>query len=78
MHDAWIRGDSLGLALARARVRGTPGGTGGAESAWELTWSTPVNAYLRVQPDLQYIRRPGGNGAVPAALVAGVRVHLDW
>ncbi len=71
--------DSLGLAVARARVRGLPGGPpGGSETAWELTWAASLGAHFRIQPDLQYIQRPGATGAVPDAWVTGVRLEWSW
>lgn len=67
------------LAVARALVRGRPGGPpGGAETAWELTASTALGPHLRLQPDPQYIRNPGATGSVPDALVAGMRLQLRW
>jgi carbohydrate-selective porin OprB len=33
--------------------------------------------WLSVQPDLQYVRRPNGDPAIPSALVVGVRLSVN-
>lgn len=73
------RGDVLGLALARAHVRGVgPAAAAGAETVVELTLAAPLRPSLVVQPDLQYIVHPGAAPARPDAVLGGVRLRLTW
>ena len=48
-----------------------------AEMQAELTYSDRLSPHVTVQPDLQYIRRPGGERSIEDAVVAGVRVTID-
>ena len=48
-----------------------------AETAIELTYRVQAKDWLAVQPDLQYIRRPDGDPAIPSALVVGVRLSVN-
>ena len=43
------------------------------EATLELTYSDQLTKHLTVQPDLQFIRHPGGDSSRPDAIVAGVR-----
>jgi porin len=43
------------------------------ESVFEWTYIVQLNDNLSIQPDLQYIVRPGGSGAVGNALVIGLQ-----
>jgi len=49
------------------------------ETALELTYRLRFrgNAFF-VQPDLQYIIRPGGTGQIPDALVAGLQTGINF
>lgn len=49
----------------------------GAESAIEVTYSDRIGP-VTVQPDLQYVRRPGADRAVNDALVFIVRVGVEF
>ncbi|WP_145961221.1 carbohydrate porin [Salinisphaera sp. LB1] len=74
--------DVLGLAVARAHVsrvfrQATPH-SDRAETAVELTYQAPINHYLTVQPDVQYIINPGVDRAVDNATVVGMRASLAW
>lgn len=75
-----LRGDDqLGLAIAHARFGGPARrsfGLEAAETVAELTWSLPLNDNLAVQPDVQYVWNPGGDPAIPDALIVGVR--FSW
>ena len=51
---------------------------GRTESAFELTYSDRVIGPLTLQPDLQYIIRPGGDRGVKNALVATLRLALAF
>lgn len=48
-----------------------------AETQIELTYSDKLLPNLTIQPDLQWIRRPGADRNVDDAVVAGLRVLLD-
>lgn len=48
------------------------------EMVLEATYSDLVTPNLRIQPDVQYIRRPAGDRAVRNALVLGVRFNLGF
>lgn len=49
-----------------------------AESTIELTYADRVAPFLRLQPDVQYVRRPGGVRDRPDALVVVLRAAVDW
>lgn len=75
------RGSAVGLAIASAhngplaqQVLHLPS----AETAWELTGVWTVNRWLTVQPDLQYIEGPSAQARVHDALVAILRVLLQF
>ena len=44
-----------------------------SETGFEITFSDQLTPWLRFQPDVQYVRNPGGDPAAPAAVVLGVR-----
>lgn len=46
------------------------------ESAVELTYRAQVTPWLAVQPDLQWIRHPGGRAASARTTVAGLRLEI--
>ena len=48
------------------------------ETVFELAYSDMLTPHLRIQPDLQYVRRPGGDRSVKDALVVGVRFNLAY
>ena len=70
--------DKLGVAWARTRFSRYVAGIPSNESILELTYQYPVNSYLKVQPDIQYVRNPGQNRAYSSAWVAGVRAVLEF
>lgn len=77
---------SLSLGVTQARLgsayrsasaaAGAP--LGADETVFEATYSDMVTKRLRVQPDLQFIRRPGGDRSAKDVLVAGVRFNLAF
>ncbi|MDX1515896.1 MAG: carbohydrate porin [Woeseiaceae bacterium] len=72
--------DRLGIALASART-GEPfdrasGGANRHETIIELTYSTRIRDWLRVQPDIQYVIHPGVDPTLDSALVFGLRFEL--
>lgn len=73
--------DKFGIALASARVgdpyrRSVNGAADRHETSIELTFSTQLTDWLRLQPDLQYIINPGASPLLQDALVFGLRFEL--
>jgi porin len=49
------------------------------ETVLELTYRMALlKSALYVQPDLQYVFRPGGTGRIPDALVLGAQVAVNF
>ncbi|HZF42215.1 MAG TPA: carbohydrate porin [Sphingomonadaceae bacterium] len=44
----------------------------------EATYRAPVARWLTLQPDVQYVIRPGGHAAVRNALIVGLRVEVGF
>lgn len=44
----------------------------------ELTYSDQVLPFLTLQPDVQYVRRPGGLRDTDDAVVLGLRAIVAW
>lgn len=78
--------DELGLAFSlthvSADVRALAASEGRArqryESAIELTYRAPINNWLTLQPDVQYIFNPGADQALSDSLTIGLRFELTW
>ncbi len=74
--------DKVGLAYARNKFSphqsDSAGNSLNREAITELSYQIPVQPYLRVQPDLQYISHPGGSSLNNNAWVIGVRAILDF
>jgi porin len=49
-----------------------------AETVVELAWSDQLTDKVRIQPDLQYVRRPGGDRGLKDAVIAGVRIQVAF
>jgi len=74
--------DQLGIAIASAHIgsswqRVAADFAEGHETAIELTYSTHLTDWLRVQPDIQYVVNPGADRALDNALVIGIRFELS-
>jgi len=76
--------DQFGLAFSSARV-GDPAmrvarlaGTvlASHETNIEFTYSTQINSWLRLQPNIQYVVNPGADKALDNALVLGIRFEM--
>lgn len=72
---------TLGLALEWLdldRERAQPEGIARPDAEWvlEATWALPLGERWVVQPDVQYLRQPGGSRDAGSAWVVGVR--LGW
>jgi porin len=75
--------DAAGIALVWARL--TPGQTSGLEGSGrgnefviETTYQAQLTPFFSIQPDLQLLVQPGGNPAVPDALVLGLSANIDF
>lgn len=75
---------SIGVAsadLSSPYRRANPAGEApltGSEGVAELTYSDRITPFLTLQPDIQYVRRPGGLRDADDALVLGLRAIIDW
>lgn len=67
--------DMLTGGVAHAQLRGD---ALDAETACELSYIIAVHRFVSLQPDLQYIVHPGGRTDVNNALVASLRLHLEF
>jgi len=78
--------DVLGVALGYADLTNGAAQTlfdegsrkAGYEAVLEVTYDAQLTKWLHVQPDLQYIMRPGGTGDLGNALVLGGRVSVTF
>ena len=72
--------DVAGVMVSRVDLSDVPAaGFPDDETAWEVFWFFEVTPWLRLQPDVQYIQHPsGGADGIDDALVATLRVHLDF
>ncbi len=78
--------DSLTLGWTRSRlapkwraVQAAAGiDTAPAEEAFEITWRAMLTPWLALQPDLQYIRHPGGAAAARHATLVGARIEISF
>jgi porin len=61
---------------AASATAGAP--LGRDETVFELTYSDQLTRRVRVQPDLQYIRRPSGDPTIKDAFVAGLRLEVGF
>jgi porin len=71
-------GFSSQLRRSQRDARSAGGGAGiqQYEIALELTYIMQATRWLQVQPDLQYIIKPGGTGMIPNALVLGFQLAI--
>jgi len=78
--------DELGLGLAYARngshyvsaqlIQGSP--VAKSEKTIELSYLIPLNAWLALQPDLQYVITPNTTPAIPNALAFQLRIEISF
>ena len=48
------------------------------ETIYEIDYGVQVTPWFLLRPDLQYIQRPGGTGAIPNAFVLGLTATVDF
>ncbi|MDP1735086.1 MAG: carbohydrate porin [Sulfuritalea sp.] len=78
--------DSLALGWTRNRLapkwrsaqQAAGTGTASAEEAFEITWRAAITPWFALQPNLQYVRHPGGGSAARNATLIGARVELTF
>ena len=78
--------DSVTLGWTRSRlapkwraVQAAAGiDTAPAEEAFEITWRAMLTPWLALQPDLQYVRHPGGAAAARHATLVGARIEITF
>lgn len=70
------RNDTTGIGLGYLRVAAPVNGGPGPADEWfvEAFYKLRLTSFVSLQPDVQWFRHPGGDGA--NALVAGVRLKL--
>ena len=68
---AWIFDQQLRELLG-------PTGATAAETAYELSYRAPLGRGVTIQPDVQYVHRPGTVADVGHALVVGTRIELAF
>ncbi len=81
-----LKNDELGLAVAIARngshfmdlQRESAVPVTGTETALELTYLFQIGKHLALQPDLQYVLRPGTDPTRKNALAAALRFELSY
>jgi porin len=78
--------DTLGLGIAHV-VNGGPfrraqalagAPVGKSETNFELTYRAPINDWLTVQPDAQWVINPGADPALKNAFVIGLRFEIGF
>jgi carbohydrate-selective porin OprB len=86
--EQWSRAaDAIGVAAGflrtsgeyrEATADGAPAGdaASGAERIAEIYYRWRINEHFDVSPDVQWIRRPGGDGSASTVFVAGVRARV--
>mgnify|MGYP006178935179 FL=1 len=80
--DFWRNGDGLGIAVAQAR-NGDPYLAANtelqrAETAWELTYYSPLVDYLNAQASVYYIQHPAMDKTLDDALAIGARLFIEF
>lgn len=75
VYSGFRGGDRVGLAWLRAELSDEiPDAR--YETVVELTYSAVILPWLVVQPDVQWIRHPGGLGEIDDATIVGLRVDV--
>jgi len=67
--------DLYAAGVAHVGVRGD---NSTAETVYELSCIVRLHGFANLQPDLQYVSRPGGRADVNNVLVAILRLHLEF
>ena len=70
--------DSMGLGFSHTELSDELVAGGGHEEVIELTYQLALGKHLFLQPDLQFIVRPGAVEPAATAVVAGLRLTLSY
>lgn len=70
--------DTTALGFAHARISSAPAPGHTYEQVWELSYTCGLGDHVTLQPDLQYIRQPGGDASRDDALVGTLRLSLSY
>ncbi|MFY8150374.1 MAG: carbohydrate porin, partial [Prochlorococcaceae cyanobacterium] len=70
--------DALTLGLARTGFSAAPQPPQGAEGVVELGYRIELNDNLNLQPTLQWIVNPGGQGQWPGIFTSGLQITLSF
>jgi porin len=62
----------------RRAERGSPSGQQDFEMVLEWSYVVQLAPWLQVQPDFQYVIKPGGTGNIPDAFVLGTQVAVNF
>jgi carbohydrate-selective porin OprB len=66
----------IGFSYTQLSDRLQPGG--GHEEIVELTYQAVLRDHVFLQPDLQFIFRPGAIEPAATAIVAGLRINISY
>ncbi len=77
--SAFSVGVEQGFLSSKARANAADAGVNSAraESSLEITYSDRLTKRLKIQPDLQVFRRPGGDQQARDEVIAGLRLIFD-
>jgi porin len=70
--------DVLGIGFAWGGLSDEAGFEADFERAVEIYYNAEVTPWLRVSPDLQVVSNPGGEESGREAVIAGIRVQVDF
>lgn len=73
-----FRNDSLGIDADNDGIADFGYQASGTEKQFELYYRYKVNSHFELTPDIQWIRRPGGDGAAQAITVVGLRAKVGF
>ena len=71
-------GDVVGLGAARLMTSGDAGYSAGHEQVFEAYYNIALMPWIGVTPTVQYIRNPGADETVDSAVVAALRVQINF
>lgn len=71
-------GDTAGLAFSYTQLSDEMVAGGGDEEVIELTYQLVLSGHVFLQPDLQFIVRPGAVEPATPAVVAGLRLNISY
>jgi hypothetical protein len=73
-----FRNDSPGIDADNDGIADVGYQASGTENQFELYYRYKVNSHFDLTPDIQWIRRPGGDGTAQAITVLGLRAKVEF